>query len=132
MCLAKPFFWSFCSLICKELAIIYSFLIGSNKSWSFVLCDILVTLRILTNVTNVTLDEVFLFTFSRHVSTKFFSQKINSTFFEDFWPLLPFKAHFHDFVTFLDPFLCIPPTFFFDFESKNWRFLSFEINCEIW
>jgi len=52
-----------------------------------------------------------LFTFSRHVSTKFFSQKINSTFFEDFWPLLPFKAHFHDFVSFLDPFLCIPPTF---------------------
>ena len=35
---SETIFWSFCSLICKELAIIYSFLIGSNNSWSFVLC----------------------------------------------------------------------------------------------
>jgi hypothetical protein len=70
----------------------------------------LTTLRILTNVTNVTPDEVFC-SRSRHVLTKFFSQKIISTFFEDFWPLLPLKVHFHDFCFVFGPFLRIPPTF---------------------
>ena len=127
---SETIFWSFCSLICKELAIIYSFLIGSNNSWSFVLCKNLTTLRILTNVTNVTPDEVFFCSRSRHVLTKFFSQKINFNLFRRFWPLLPFKVHFTIFVSFWTPF-CASRQRFLRFESKNWRFLSFEINCEI-
>jgi hypothetical protein len=110
MCLAKPFFWSFCSLICKELAIIYSFLIGSNNSWSFVLCDNLATLRILTNVTNVTPNEVFCSRFSTRFD-KIFLPENYFNLFRRFWPLLPLKVHFHDFCFVFGPFLRIPPTF---------------------
>ena len=131
MCLAKPFFWSFCSLICKELAIIYSFLIGSNNSWSFVLCDNLATLRILTNVTNVTPDEVFC-SRSRHVSTKFFLPENYFNLFRRFLAFIALKSSFSRFLFRFWTLFAHPTNVFFDFESKNWRFLSFEINCEIW
>ena len=87
MCFSETIFWSFCSLICKELAIIYSFLIGSNNSWSFVLCDNLATLRILTNVTNVTPDEVFV-----HVLDTFWQNFSPKEIFQPFSKILAFIA----------------------------------------
>ena len=111
MCFAKPFFWSFCSLICKELAIIYSFLIGSNNSWSFVLCKKFDNPAHFNQRNQRNSRRGFLFTFSRHVLTKFFSQQIIFNLFRRFLAFFAHKSSFHDFCFVFGPFLRIPPTF---------------------
>lgn len=127
---SETIFWSFCSLICKELAIIYSFLIGSNNSWSFVLCKKFDNPAHFNQRNQRNSRRGFLFTFSTRFD-KIFLPENYFNLFRRFLAFIALKSSFSRFLFRFWTLFAHPTNVFFDFESKNWRFLSFEINCEI-